>query len=49
GISTPIKECKLDDFERVAQVPKHSVLLNTKLPEARSYRDMLKDYFVEKE
>jgi len=49
GIETPIKECKLSDFERAAQVPNYSVLLNTKLPEARSYKDMLKDYFSEKE
>ncbi len=48
-IDTPIKECKLDDFERAAQVPHYSVLLNTKLPEARSYKDMLSDYFSEKE
>jgi dTDP-4-dehydrorhamnose reductase len=45
GIDTPIKEAKLDDFERKAQVPNISILLNTKLDEARSSEEMLKEYF----
>jgi dTDP-4-dehydrorhamnose reductase len=48
-IDTPINECKLSDFERAAQVPNYSVLLNTKLPEARGYKEMLREYFSEKE
>ena len=49
GLDTPIKECKLEDFPRKAQVPNISILLNTKLDEARSSQKMLKDYFSEKE
>jgi len=45
GIDTPIKEAKLDDFPRKAQVPHISILLNTKLDEARSSTEMLKEYF----
>jgi len=45
GIDTPIKEAKLEDFERKAQVPHISILLNTKLDEARSSTEMLEEYF----
>jgi dTDP-4-dehydrorhamnose reductase len=45
GIDTPIKEAKLKDFERKAQVPHISILLNTKLDEARSSTEMLEEYF----
>lgn len=48
-LETPILECKLEDFPRKAQVPQISILLNTKLDEARSSEEMLKDYFSEKE
>jgi len=48
-IGTPIRKCKLEDFGRDAQVPHYSVLLNTKLPEGRGYKEMLRDYFSEKE
>ena len=48
-IDTPIRKCKLEDFERDAQVPNYSVLINTELPEARGYKEMLRDYFSEKE
>jgi dTDP-4-dehydrorhamnose reductase len=44
GIDTPIKECKLEDFERKAKVPNVSILINTKLDSARSAREMLEDY-----
>jgi dTDP-4-dehydrorhamnose reductase len=44
-IDTPIKEAKLEDFERKAKVPHISILLNTKLDEARSSKEMLKEYF----
>ena len=49
GLDTPILESKLEDFPRKAQVPNISILLNTKLDEARSSEEMLKDYFSEKE
>jgi dTDP-4-dehydrorhamnose reductase len=45
GIDTPIKEAKLKDFERKALVPHISILLNTKLDEARSSTEMLEEYF----
>jgi dTDP-4-dehydrorhamnose reductase len=45
GIDTPIKEAKLKDFERKAEVPHISILLNTKLDEARSSTEMLEEYF----
>ena len=45
GIDTPIKECKLEDFERKGQVPNISIMLNTKLSKARSSEEMLKEYF----
>lgn len=45
GIETPINECKLEDFQRKAKVPNYSQLLNTKLPEMRSWKEMLKEYF----
>jgi dTDP-4-dehydrorhamnose reductase len=44
-IDTPIKEAKLEDFERKAQVPNISILLNTKLDEARTSTEMLEEYF----
>lgn len=49
GLDTPIQESKLEDFPRKAQVPNISILLNTKLDEARSSEEMLRDYFSEKE
>lgn len=45
GIQTPIKECKLADFDRKAKVPNHSQLLNTKLPKMRTWKEMLEEYF----
>ncbi|KUK76318.1 MAG: dTDP-4-dehydrorhamnose reductase [candidate division WS6 bacterium 34_10] len=45
GIDTPIREAKLEDFERKAQVPHISILLNTKLDEARTSTEMLEEYF----
>ena len=45
GIDTPIKEAKLEDFERKAQVPNVSILLNTKLDKARTSTEMLEEYF----
>ncbi|KUK77593.1 MAG: dTDP-4-dehydrorhamnose reductase [candidate division WS6 bacterium 34_10] len=45
GIDTPMKECKLEDFERKGQVPNISIMLNTKLPKARTAREMLEEYF----
>jgi dTDP-4-dehydrorhamnose reductase len=45
GIDTPMKECKLKDFERKGQVPNISIMLNTKLPKARTSMEMLEEYF----
>ncbi len=45
GIDIPIKEAKLDDFPRAATVPHTSILLNTKLDEARTSNEMLEEYF----
>ncbi|MFA6754424.1 MAG: dTDP-4-dehydrorhamnose reductase [Candidatus Dojkabacteria bacterium] len=45
GIETPINECKLEDFERKAQVPNISILNNTRMPEARKSEEMLEEYF----
>ncbi len=47
GIKTPVKESKLKDFGRKAVVPNRSQLINTKLPEMRSWREMLKEYLGE--
>lgn len=44
-IETPIKEGKLEDFERKAQVPHTSILLNTKMEKARTSTEMLEEYF----
>jgi dTDP-4-dehydrorhamnose reductase len=46
NINTPINECKLEDFDRKAQVPNISIMLNTKLPKARTSREMLEEYFT---
>jgi len=45
GISTTIKECKLEDFPRKAKIPNISILVNTKLKKARTSYEMLQDYF----
>ncbi len=45
GIDTPVLESKLKDFNRKAQVPNRSQLLNTKLPEMRTWKEMLREYF----
>ena len=45
GIDTPIHEAKLSDFDRKAQVPNISILINTKLKEARTSTEMLEEYF----
>ena len=45
GIEVPINEAKLDDFSRKAKVPHTSILLNTKLDEARTSNEMLEEYF----
>jgi len=45
GIDTPIHEAKLSDFDRKAQVSNISILINTKLDEARSSTEMLEEYF----
>lgn len=45
NLKTPIYDAKLDDFPREAKVPHFSVLLNTKLDEARTSSEMLEEYF----
>ncbi len=45
GIDTPIHEAKLSDFDRKAQVSNISILINTKLDEARTSTEMLEEYF----
>ncbi len=45
NIDTPVNECKLEDFNRKAKVPNVSQLLNTKLPEIRTWKEMLEEYF----
>lgn len=49
GINTPIKECHLNDFPRKAKVPNTSILINTKLPTARTSMEMLVEYKKENE
>lgn len=44
-IDTPIHEAKLSDFDRKAQVSNISILINTKLDEARTSTEMLEEYF----
>ena len=39
-----IYPCSITDWEAPAARPQYSVLLNTKLPELRSWKDALKDY-----
>ncbi len=47
-IKTPIIPVNGDEFPRPAKRPAHSVLLNTKLPELRSWQEALKDYYKSK-
>lgn len=44
-IDTTIIEAKLADFDRKAQVPNISILVNTRLDEARTSTEMLEEYF----
>ena len=44
-IETTIIEAKLADFDRKAQVPNISILVNTRLDEARTSTEMLEEYF----
>jgi dTDP-4-dehydrorhamnose reductase len=45
NIEIKLIEAKSDEFPRKALRPKFSVLLNTKLPPMRDWREALKDYF----
>ena len=45
-IDTPVNECKLEDFPRKAVVPHISILINTKLDEARTSKEMLEEHFI---
>jgi len=44
GIDIKVTPVKSDEFPRPAKRPKYSVLLNTKLPKLRHYREALKEY-----
>ena len=44
-IETTMIEAKLADFDRKAQVPNISILVNTRLDEARTSTEMLEEYF----
>lgn len=44
GIDTPVKPTTLAKFPRKAKIPNISILNNTKLPELRSWEEMLEDF-----
>ena len=46
GRDVKVTAVKSDDFPRPAKRPKYSILLNTKFPELRDYREALKEYFT---
>jgi len=46
-VSDLVEPCSLSDWPAPAQRPQYSVLLNSKLPELRSWREALKDYLEE--
>ena len=43
--NTKISKCSIDDFDREANIPKFSILLNTKLPLQRDWREMVDEYY----
>jgi len=45
GIGVEVKPITGDKLDRPAKRPKYSVLLNTKLPPLRDYKEALKEYF----
>lgn len=44
GKDTKLEKTTLSEFDRAADVPNYSVLLNTKLPPMRDWEDMVEDY-----
>ncbi len=44
--NTKISSCSIDDFDRKANIPKFSILLNTKLSPQRDWREMIDEYFI---
>ncbi len=44
GIATPLKPCSSGEFPRPAARPEYSILLNTKLPPARDWKEALSEY-----
>ena len=44
NIEVKIIPCKSDEFPRPAKRPKYSILINTKLDQARSWQEALKEY-----
>lgn len=47
GLTTPIQPCASSDFPRPAKRPEWSILLNTKRPPLRSWREAVRDYLQE--
>lgn len=46
-VSDVVEPCSLADYPSVAKRPRYSVLLNTKLPELRHWKEALKEYLEE--
>lgn len=44
GVSIELNEVSSEEFKRLAQRPKSSILINSRLPMQRSYREALEDY-----
>ena len=44
GITTPLIPCSTAEFPRPAPRPKYSVLVNTKLPQLRNWKEALEEY-----
>ncbi len=47
NVNAKIFPCSIDDFDRKANIPKFSILLNTKLPPQRDWREMVDEYFID--
>jgi dTDP-4-dehydrorhamnose reductase len=48
GIKKEIRKVRLADFPRKAKIAHYSYMANSKLPAARSWQAMLKDYLTSK-
>jgi dTDP-4-dehydrorhamnose reductase len=47
-VSDVVEPCSVNDWPSVAKRPQYSVLLNTKLPQMRHWKEALKEYLEEK-